>query len=210
MMKIQSIEITNYKAFLEPEELRFRGKNVFIYGENGSGKSSLYYALKDFFQSSVENIDFAVLENVFTEKVKQGSGKISVTLKPEGGNRDSGITYHASVAGNHHGIASDTLVRDTNKLKTSEKFSFQRNHGLSPEDLYSASFPRALVLFCSSSVASINSHSMAVISLRNWRFSAGDDTSKNCLCRSSRCLAFFRTSLSESNNPSESSCCTGL
>ena len=28
------------------------GENVLIYGENGSGKSSIYNALKDFFESS--------------------------------------------------------------------------------------------------------------------------------------------------------------
>ena len=49
-MRIQTIEITNYKAFLGTYKIRVGGKNLFIYGENGSGKSSLYYALKDFFQ----------------------------------------------------------------------------------------------------------------------------------------------------------------
>ncbi len=56
-MRIQTIEITNYKAFLGTHKIEVGGKNVFIYGENGSGKSSLYYALKDFFQSSMEDID---------------------------------------------------------------------------------------------------------------------------------------------------------
>ena len=46
-MRIQAIEITNYKAFLGPHKFNVSGKNLFIYGENGSGKSSLYYALKD-------------------------------------------------------------------------------------------------------------------------------------------------------------------
>ena len=56
-MRIQTIEITNYKAFLGTYKIRVGGKNLFIYGENGSVKSSLYYALKDFFQSSIEDID---------------------------------------------------------------------------------------------------------------------------------------------------------
>ena len=47
-MRIQTIEITNFKAFLGKHRISVGGKNVFIYGENGSGKSSLYYALKDF------------------------------------------------------------------------------------------------------------------------------------------------------------------
>lgn len=34
-MKIQAIEITNYKAFLGTHQLNVGGKNLFIYGENG-------------------------------------------------------------------------------------------------------------------------------------------------------------------------------
>jgi len=49
-MKIKTIEIKNYKAFYGKHTIKIGGKNIFIYGENGSGKSSLYYALKDFFQ----------------------------------------------------------------------------------------------------------------------------------------------------------------
>jgi len=54
-MRIQGVEITNYKAFLGTHKIKVGGKNLFIYGENGSGKSSLYYTLKDFFKSSVED-----------------------------------------------------------------------------------------------------------------------------------------------------------
>lgn len=117
-MKIQSVAITNYKAFLGTHLLKFGGKNVFIYGENGSGKSSLYYALKDFFQSSAEEIDFSSLENVFIEEDKQGSGKIKVTVKPDGGRPRDQKEYHASTAGHNHGEAADTLIRDANKLKS--------------------------------------------------------------------------------------------
>lgn len=62
-MKIQSITINKYKAFTKEEKIPIGGANVFIYGENGSGKSSFYYALKDFFQSSVENVQMSGLRN---------------------------------------------------------------------------------------------------------------------------------------------------
>jgi len=61
-MKIKTIEIKNYKAFYGEHSFNVDGKNLFIYGENGSGKSSLYYAVKDFFQSSVETINFDDVE----------------------------------------------------------------------------------------------------------------------------------------------------
>jgi predicted ATPase len=63
-MKIQNNTINKYKAFTKEEKIPIGGSNVFIYGENGSGKSSFYYALKDFFQSSVENVQMAQLRNL--------------------------------------------------------------------------------------------------------------------------------------------------
>ncbi len=113
-MKIQSVEITNYKAFFGTHKLKFGGKNVFIYGENGSGKSSLYYALKDFFQSSAEEINFTALENIFIEESDQGSGKIKVTLKPNSEKTGIQKEYHAAASGHYHGEDSDTLIRDAN------------------------------------------------------------------------------------------------
>ena len=49
-MKIEKITIENYKAFYGKHEIHVGGKNMLIYGENGSGKSSLYYALNDYFE----------------------------------------------------------------------------------------------------------------------------------------------------------------
>lgn len=44
---------------------------MFIYGENGSGKSSFYYALKDFFQSSTETLSYDETENIFLTKAQK-------------------------------------------------------------------------------------------------------------------------------------------
>ena len=50
--KITQIEIENYRAFYDKEVIRLeKGENLLVYGENGSGKSSLYLALKDYFNS---------------------------------------------------------------------------------------------------------------------------------------------------------------
>ena len=93
-MRIQNIEITNYKAFLGTHKINVGGKNLFIYGENGSGKSSLYYALKNFFQSSIEYIDLAELENIFVSVKKQGKTAIKVTFKPNGQGQNKQKSYH--------------------------------------------------------------------------------------------------------------------
>lgn len=67
-MRIKTIYIKNYKAFYSPSDshlINVDSKNLFVYGENGSGKSSFYYALKDFFQSSVEAIPIDKLRNIY-------------------------------------------------------------------------------------------------------------------------------------------------
>jgi hypothetical protein len=117
-MRIQKIELTNYKAFLGTHKIQVGGKNLFIYGENGSGKSSLYYALKDFFQSSTEDIYLDELENVFVAEEKKGRIAIKVTFKPdcEGNKRQK--TYGFDASKNDTRTAADTSIRDGNKLKS--------------------------------------------------------------------------------------------
>jgi len=48
-MRIKKVETRDYKVFYGLNEFNVEGKDLFIYGENGSGKSSFYYALKGFF-----------------------------------------------------------------------------------------------------------------------------------------------------------------
>lgn len=52
MATITQIEIDGFKAFPANFTLNLgTGKNLLLYGENGSGKSSLYYALHALLQS---------------------------------------------------------------------------------------------------------------------------------------------------------------
>lgn len=117
-MKIQTIEISNYKAFHGRYEIKVGGKNLFIYGENGSGKSSLYYALKDFFQASIEDIDLNGLENVFIPEDQKGSASITVTFKPGAHDHKGMKSYAFSSLANDSRTSSDTSIRDANKLKS--------------------------------------------------------------------------------------------
>jgi len=72
-MKIKRIHISNYRAFLvndDQESSRYtinlpNGENILIYGENGSGKSSLFRALKDFFNAALSPQPFQ--KNLFYE-----------------------------------------------------------------------------------------------------------------------------------------------
>ncbi len=53
-MQIQQIRLKNFKAFKDEEVFDVDNKNMLICGNNGSGKSSLHYALHVFFQSSIK------------------------------------------------------------------------------------------------------------------------------------------------------------
>jgi energy-coupling factor transporter ATP-binding protein EcfA2 len=61
MKSITNIQFVNYKAFFSNTEHNNidipLGKNVLIYGENGSGKSSIYEGVKQFFNSSDNTIE---------------------------------------------------------------------------------------------------------------------------------------------------------
>lgn len=117
-MKIKTIEIKNYKAFYGKHTIKIDGKNVFIYGENGSGKSSLYYALKDFFQSSVETIDMAAVENIFIKDSEKGKNYIKVIFLSNTDGQRQVAEYKLSSTGKTTNAAGDTSIRDANKLKS--------------------------------------------------------------------------------------------
>lgn len=51
MAKINEITINGFKAFPSMYKLELEGKHLLMYGENGSGKSSIYYALHCLFNS---------------------------------------------------------------------------------------------------------------------------------------------------------------
>lgn len=76
MRRITNITLDNFRAYIHPIDIKMpAGENLLIYGENGSGKSSLYNALRFFLESSVnETLPFEV--NHFSGR---SEGKISVT-----------------------------------------------------------------------------------------------------------------------------------
>lgn len=54
MYRIKSIKLTNFKFFFGEENLKLDKKHSLIYGENGSGKSSIYWALHCFLHSTLK------------------------------------------------------------------------------------------------------------------------------------------------------------
>ena len=67
-MRITKIKTKNFRAFRGTLEIDLHkaGKNLLVYGENGSGKSSLYLALKSFLESSEDaSARFENHQNIF-------------------------------------------------------------------------------------------------------------------------------------------------
>lgn len=54
MKRISKLTINNFKAFKESETISFDSKNILVHGTNGSGKSSVYWTLYTFLQSSTK------------------------------------------------------------------------------------------------------------------------------------------------------------
>jgi energy-coupling factor transporter ATP-binding protein EcfA2 len=64
MNKIKQIKLKNFKFFYGEVGIEFDCNNAIIFGENGSGKSSLYWALYTFLQSVFKS-DFAKVQKYF-------------------------------------------------------------------------------------------------------------------------------------------------
>lgn len=106
-MKIAKVEISDFRAFPGPSIYIFDFKgcqNLLLYGENGSGKSSFFRALAEFFRSDSNGKSFADHKNIFSNPAFT-DGKVLVhfdngnpALWPFGGDRPTTDTRVAETA----------------------------------------------------------------------------------------------------------------
>lgn len=54
MSKIKSLKLSNFKFFREEETINLNGKHLLLYGENGSGKSSVFWGLYTLLESAMK------------------------------------------------------------------------------------------------------------------------------------------------------------
>lgn len=86
MRWITGIKLENYRAFSKPESISVPyNHHLIIYGENGSGKSSIYNAVKDFFISSDSSSQIFNL-NEFAKAQGNASGAITVSVEQRDAN----------------------------------------------------------------------------------------------------------------------------
>ena len=102
-MRITKIELENFRAFYNNYliDLGKDGKNLLVYGENGSGKSSLYKALKYFLDSHRQNLNFLDFKNIFNPK---DEGHIKFSMRADRGSAETMVTWSHDTKETHDGV----------------------------------------------------------------------------------------------------------
>jgi predicted ATP-dependent endonuclease of OLD family len=81
LLKISEIQIKNFRAFSgAPTTINLpRGENLIVFGENGSGKSSLFHALKNFFESIPKSL--SITDHPYKNFLAEDHADVYVKLK---------------------------------------------------------------------------------------------------------------------------------
>ena len=115
MPAISKIIIDGFKAFPNSFTLDLEdGKNLLMYGENGSGKSSIYYALHSLLQSQCKDknstyFDPNNAESLVNQHTKKPDAKVTVLFT------GSDVSYSISHAGYHESVTQPiSPLRDLN------------------------------------------------------------------------------------------------
>ena len=112
MKKISKIELENYRAYYDRLEFVLnKGENILLYGENGSGKTSLYKALDCFIQS------FYAPVNYTHNRYKPAGALGEVVLSIGDYNPATGLVENARELKLASGV-DNTAVEDTKDLKS--------------------------------------------------------------------------------------------
>ena len=92
MKRINRIEIENARAYYDRLPIALdRGENLLLYGENGSGKTSLYKSLRDFIQSFYAPVEYT--PNRYKAAGETGEVMLSIGDYDEGTNSVAGAKY---------------------------------------------------------------------------------------------------------------------
>jgi energy-coupling factor transporter ATP-binding protein EcfA2 len=75
MNRIHSLQINNFKFFQNQEPIVLKSNHLLLYGENGSGKSSLYWALYTLFEASLK-FDDQQIKKYFSKTIFNGDDSL--------------------------------------------------------------------------------------------------------------------------------------
>ena len=111
-MRITKIELKNFRAFPRAYQINLTkaGKNLLVYGENGSGKTSLYLALKFFLESSADDsTEFKKYQNIFVPD----DGYIKLHLRADKNSKEDTYEWSRTVTEE----TKTQLILDASKAK---------------------------------------------------------------------------------------------
>ncbi|MFH0735816.1 MAG: AAA family ATPase [bacterium] len=130
---LKKLGIQNFKFFKKLKEIELDGKNLLLYGENGSGKSSIYWALYTFFECSHKAKDEDIIKY----------------FDPDDGNHLTNIHLKADVTNTFESYINLEMVKgDTNlNLKLSKSDLIIKNNNIMKESIYATDFINYRLLF---------------------------------------------------------------
>ncbi len=150
MSKIKSLKLSNFKFFREEETISLNGKHLLLFGENGSGKSSVFWGLYTLLEASMKTAaktdkyfkslsdSDESLVNIFANEMSCISSKKThynsyIELEDDGN-----IKYSLSILDNS--ICGDNGAKESRKatdfINYQAIFKFQEFKNSEPSDLY--------------------------------------------------------------------------
>jgi ABC-type dipeptide/oligopeptide/nickel transport system ATPase subunit len=157
-LRVKSLRIKNFKAF-QDLDVNLAGRHLLAYGLNGSGKSSLYWALYTHLQSAGKSSEQVQkyfdrdhgenLLNLFAPE--NAAGEITLMLQ----NRDGSVTHSYTISRDHHGTANIPDILKANLasdfINYRVLFNFYHFTNSQTVDLWPV-FEREILPFCRSSL----------------------------------------------------------
>jgi energy-coupling factor transporter ATP-binding protein EcfA2 len=118
-MRITEIEIKNFRAFYDTYKIDLAslnnqpyraGYNLLVYGENGSGKSSLFLGLKLFLESGLRQHPFEPYQNIF---LPNDDGYLKLHLRPDRNSAATPYEWSKTITTE----TNTTVINDASKTK---------------------------------------------------------------------------------------------
>ena len=133
--KLDKISITNFKAFREEQSIELNGKNFLLYGDNGSGKSSIFWSLYTLYQSCFKRekdkvskyFDEANDENLLNRYVSKSDSSIVARFCDVD---DSTKIKEMKLSNNDLGIVGTTDMFMIATVTFSDFFNYQKQSSL--------------------------------------------------------------------------------
>lgn len=86
--RIKSIQLNNFKFFQQEQPIVMNSNNLLLYGENGSGKSSIYWAFYTLFEASLKEDDNEI-KKYFSKTIKLKDNLINIHTKEDPAGSDN-------------------------------------------------------------------------------------------------------------------------